>query len=85
VIVPPLCLRCFQQAGPLPKERGKIKWFDRRKHHGFIVSEQGDELFFHTSQLFDKSPKGPHEGQVVRFHVGNALKGPEALNVELLD
>jgi hypothetical protein len=28
---------------------------------------------------------GPREGQVARFHVRSALKGPEALNVELLD
>jgi cold shock CspA family protein len=84
-IVPPLCLRCFRQAGPLPKERGTIKWFDRRKRHGFIVSEQGDELFFRKSQLFTKSTKKLHEGQVVRFHVGSALKGAEALNVEVLD
>jgi cold shock CspA family protein len=87
VVVPPLCLRCFRKAGPLPKQKGTVKWFSRRKHHGFIVSERGDELFFHSSQLFEGSAsgRGPREGQLARFHVRNALKGPEALNVELLD
>jgi CspA family cold shock protein len=85
VNVPLLCLRCFRQKGPLPKQRGTVKWFDRRKHYGFIADDHGDELYFHQSQLFGTNGLKPREGQSARFHVRNTAKGLEALNVELLD
>jgi CspA family cold shock protein len=85
VVVPVLCVRCFRRMGPLPKQCGGVKWFDRRKHYGFIVSEQGDEIFFHQNQLFGEDLNGPYEGQLTHFHVRYASKGPEALNVELVD
>jgi CspA family cold shock protein len=83
VIVPLLCVRCFRKAGPLPKQQGTVKWFDRRKHYGFIISEQGEEVFVHQNQLFGVNGDGPREGQMARFHVHYAAKGLEALNVEL--
>jgi CspA family cold shock protein len=85
VIVPVLCPTCFLKNGPQPKERGEVKWFNPRKHYGFIVSETGEELFFHKRQLLADEAVDPREGQPVRFHVHYALKGPEALNVEVID
>jgi cold shock CspA family protein len=85
VIVPPLCLRCFREVGPLPKQQGTVKWFNRRERHGFIVSERGNDIFFHQSQIYGEHAKGPRKGQLVRFHVRNAWKDPEALNVELIN
>jgi cold shock CspA family protein len=85
IIVPVLCPTCFLTEGPLPKQRGKIKWFDIRKHYGFIAAERGDEAFFHQTQLVADSSVVPHEGQVVRFHLRYSVKGPEALNVELVE
>jgi CspA family cold shock protein len=84
VIDPVLCPTCFLRKGPQPKERGQVKWFSPRKHYGFIVSEEGQELFFHERQVLAESGGEPHGGQPVRFHVHHALKGPEALNVEVL-
>ena len=81
--VPVLCPTCFLKKGPLPKERGKVKWFDPHKHYGFIVTEEGEEIFFHQRQLLTGNRQETHEGQAVRFHVRNTVKGPEALNVEL--
>jgi CspA family cold shock protein len=81
-VVPVLCPTCFLKKGPLPKERGKVKWFSPRKHYGFIVTEQGDEVFFHQRQLLTDDREA-HEGEAARFHVRGTPKGPEALNVEL--
>jgi cold shock CspA family protein len=83
VIVPVLCPRCFFKVGPLPKQRGRVKWFSPRKQYGFIITERGEEAFFHRNQLCAGSGDRPHEGQRVRFHIHHAIKGPEALNVEL--
>lgn len=84
VSVPQLCTRCFRRKGPLPKQRGKVKWFDRRKHYGFIVGEQGEQIFVHQNALYKANGSQPQEGQVALYHVRYAIKGPEALNVELV-
>jgi CspA family cold shock protein len=83
VIVPVLCPTCFLSKGPQPKHHGEVKWFSPRKHYGFIVSEEGEELFFHEHQLLAAGGSQPEGGQPVRFHVHYAIKGPEALNVEV--
>jgi CspA family cold shock protein len=83
VVEPVLCPTCFFRKGPLPKERGKVKWFNPRKHYGFIVTKEGEEVFFHQRQVLEGNVDEAQEGQTVRFHIRYAEKGPEALNVEL--
>jgi CspA family cold shock protein len=85
VVIPVLCPTCFLKKGPLPKERGKVKWFNPRKHYGFIVTEQGDEVFFHQRQVLTGDREEVHEGEAARFHVRGTAKGPEAVNVELVE
>jgi CspA family cold shock protein len=84
VIVPLLCPTCFLTQGPVPKQQGEIKWFSQRRHYGFIVSEEGEDVFFHEEQLLGQANREPEQGQLVLFHLHAPLKGPEALNVELL-
>ncbi len=85
VIVPVVCPTCFLEAGPLPKERGEVKWFSPRKHYGFITSEEDGDVFFHQQQLLEDRGVTPQEGQLARFHMGYSPKGPEALNVEIVE
>jgi CspA family cold shock protein len=85
VIVPPLCPTCFLGGGPLPKQRGEVKWFNPRKRYGFITTEAGEEVFFHRDQLLEDDGHTPREGQEARFHLHYPHKGPEALNVELME
>ena len=83
--VPALCPTCFFAHGPLPKQLGRVKWFNPGKRFGFIIADTGEEIFFHQEQLLPDVPQTPRKGQQVRFHVHRAFKGPEALNVELLE
>lgn len=83
VVTPVLCMTCFLKAGPLPKQRGKVKWFSPHRHYGFIVTGDGEEVFFHQHQLLGNNEV--HKGQIARFHVRFSLKGPKALNVELVE
>jgi cold shock CspA family protein len=85
VIILLLCPTCFLTDGSLPKQRGRVKWFNPRKHFGFIATEEGEEAFFHQTQLLRDNNAVPREGQVVHFHLHYPVKGPEALNVELVE
>lgn len=84
VSVPMLCATCFRRAGPLPKQRGKVKWLNGRKQYGFIVTDGGQEFFVHQRHILGDENTQPHQGQAARFHVHQSPKGPEALNVELI-
>jgi CspA family cold shock protein len=84
-VMPVLCPTCFVTKKPLPKQRGKVKWFNPRKRYGFIATEAGEEVFFHQEQILLDTGQAPREGQTVRFHLHYPHKGPEALNVELVE
>jgi CspA family cold shock protein len=84
VVEPVQCLTCYWKAGPLPKQQGKIKWFNTRKRYGFIVDTKDREIFFHQDQFIGENEAKLQDGQPTRFHVGYSVKGPKALNVELV-
>jgi CspA family cold shock protein len=85
VIAPVLCMACFLNAGPLPKELGRVKWFNPRKRYGFIAINDDQDIFVHQNQVLGNGEIGLHEGQVVRFHIHHSPKGLEAWNVELAE
>ena len=84
VVSPVQCLKCYWKGGPVPKRSGQVKWFNARKRYGFLVDEDEHEVYFHQDQFFGENGAKPQEGQAVRFHVRQAAKGPQALNVELV-
>ena len=62
---------------------GKVKWFDAERGFGFIASDEGDEVFLHASAL----PEGvvPKPGSKVEFGVADGRRGPQALQVSLVE
>ena len=84
VLYPRQCPTCFVARGPLPKVQGFVKWFNPRKHYGFLVTDDGIEVFVHQRQLVDDDPGMLRAGSQVRFHLHHPAKGPEALNVEVV-
>jgi CspA family cold shock protein len=68
----------------MPKRQGEVKWFNTHKRYGFIVSQEGRDVFLHQKQILAGNRKVLQEGQAVRFHLHFSPKGPEAWNVELL-
>jgi len=63
---------------------GKVKWFNESKGFGFIVNDEGGDLFVHYSAIKAGGFKTLSEGQRVSFDVTQGKKGPAAENVNLL-
>ncbi len=60
---------------------GKVKWFDSTKGYGFILSEQGNDVFVHYSGIADRGRRELQEGQQVQFELAEGKRGPQAVNV----
>ncbi|MBI1297884.1 hypothetical protein GC175_23365 [bacterium] len=79
---PVFCPACRRLATPVGRERGVVKWYDGRKHYGFIVRQREDEIFTHRSQLAERGRL--HEGDLVEFTVTTGEKGLMAADVRVL-
>ena len=67
----------------LPREQGRVKWFDAEKGYGFLVRPTGDDLFVHHSEVQgDPSELSPN-GEV-EYEVGRNDRGPNARRVRSL-
>ncbi len=55
-----------------------------QKGFGFIDTETGEDLFFHSSNLEGVTFEQLQEGQRVSYTEGRGEKGPRAENVKLV-
>jgi CspA family cold shock protein len=58
--------------------KGTVKFFNSDKGFGFISQEEGDDLFFHVTELQSGTT---NKGDTVEFEVGEGRKGPMAVNI----
>ena len=61
--------------------QGKVKWFNAEKGFGFIVGEDGKDIFVHFSVINQEGYKSLAEGDVVTYEVKETERGPQATNV----
>ena len=62
--------------------QGTVKWFNNKRGWGFIVKEDGEDIFVHYSAIKGDGFKSLDEGQRVRFEIEKGDKGLAAANVE---
>ncbi|TFG18694.1 MAG: cold shock domain-containing protein [Promethearchaeota archaeon] len=64
-------------------DKGTVKWFNSRKGFGFIVSEDGQDIFVHYSAINadENEYKTLNENDEVEFEITEGQKGPQASNV----
>ena len=60
---------------------GKVKWFDSKKGYGFIIAEDGKEIFVHYTSIVKDGFKALSEGRNVEFELGDGAHGVQAVNV----
>ena len=65
------------------RQNGIIKFYDRKKRFGFIMTDN-QEYFFHASSTRSENIKGLRDGKTVSFVLVNGKKGLQADQVELL-
>jgi len=61
---------------------GKVKFFNRMKHFGFVTGDDGKDYFVHASGL--KEGVNLNEGDRVSFEVVEGDRGPKADQVSKL-
>jgi CspA family cold shock protein len=63
---------------------GEVKWFNQRKGYGFVTMADGEEVFFHRSDVAGDHLRQIKDGVKVEFQVRRTAKGMEAFNVSVL-
>ncbi|HEX78352.1 MAG TPA: cold shock domain-containing protein [Dehalococcoidia bacterium] len=61
--------------------KGKIKGLVWERGFGFIIAENGKEVFFHRSALAGGDFDALEKGTSVEFDLERGPKGPRAMNV----
>ena len=61
--------------------KGKVKWFNAEKGFGFIVNEEGKDIFVHFSAINQEGYKALAEGDTVSYELKTTERGPQAANV----
>lgn len=63
--------------------KGTVKWFDPEKGFGFILTEEGNDLFVHKSGLASGTRSLDTDDRV-SFDVSDGPKGKVAVDVVVL-
>ena len=65
--------------------KGTVKWFNSQKGYGFIKDDEGEDVFVHYSGLNMEGYKSVDEGARVEYDVTDGSKGPQAVNVTIVN
>jgi CspA family cold shock protein len=70
----------------MPKEvvdmpTGHVKWFDPKKGYGFILGEEGQDVFVHYTAIQGEGFRYLKDGENVQYELVRGEKGLQARNV----
>lgn len=61
---------------------GKVKWFDSKKGYGFIVGDEGLDVFVHYTSILGEGFRVLKDGETVGYELVKGEKGLQARNVQ---
>ena len=61
--------------------QGTVKWFNDKKGFGFIIAEDGKDVFVHHTAIEGEGYKSLKEGEKVQFEIVQGPKGDQATKV----
>lgn len=61
-------------------QTGKVKWFNSQKGYGFIIQEDGKEIFVHFKDI-EGGANALRDNDEVEFEVQEGMKGLQAVRV----
>ena len=63
---------------------GKVKWFNKEKGYGFIINENGEDVFAHYSGINMEGYKTLADGVNVTYELVETERGVAATNVVVI-
>ena len=63
------------------RETGQVKWFNEKKGFGFILNENGDDIFVHYKDIQGEGFKTLSENDPVSYMIEKGPKGLKAQEV----
>ncbi|WP_133128253.1 cold-shock protein [Legionella nagasakiensis] len=67
------------------RETGQVKWFNEKKGFGFIINQQGDDIFVHYKDIQGVGFKTLRENDIVSFVLDKGPKGLKAQDVIIMN
>ena len=64
--------------------KGTVKWFDPKKGFGFIINEQGQDVFVHYTNLDGEGFRCLRNGQIVEYKPLDTDKGLQGRKVQII-
>ncbi len=64
--------------------KGTVKWFDPKKGFGFIINEQGQDVFVHYTNLNGEGFRCLRNGQIVEYKPLDTDKGLQGRKVQII-
>lgn len=73
------------ESGSFTQLKGVVKFYLPDKGYGFITTDEGEELFFHISNVDNPSDRQPKKGDKVQYmYTSASTRGVEAKAVQFL-
>jgi len=60
---------------------GKVKWFDPKKGYGFLIGDDGQDVFVHYTSILGTGFRALKDGEMVEYELVRGEKGYQARNV----